>query len=314
VNWDKNKKPRQLFGYSVATKRYALYTKTENDIEIVEPKGHGLGFFYPPTKSPKDWEREIPQWIFEAWDWIIRGVLSLKRETPPWFDLPVMMRLTLSTPHHALRNIAKGPLTRPNNFMMIPQICRFGLPENVEADKFTLIASFSSQREKWMQSQCINIHDPESPFYELTDVYDGRRALVRNFFMLLESYKNHPEAKSLSHDGRPCDPETRGLLKRAYIVANWPPLYIGKESDKRWEEGDDLSLLDFKAIQYRRKGNAVADDEQLARIVKVPKREFMRRKINQHTLEKICRNEAVRAAKLVKVLAAVQAWEAEHEI
>jgi hypothetical protein len=56
---------------------------------------------------------------------------------------------------------------------------------------------------------------------------------------------------------------TRGLLQRAQILANWPPIFIGKESDKHWEEGEDLSLLDFKAIQYRQKGNAVATDEQL---------------------------------------------------
>ena len=131
--------------------------------------------------------------------------------------------------------------------------------------------------------------------------------------MLLESYLNHPEAKSLGSDGKPCDSETRGLLKRAHIHGNWPPIYIGKESDKHWEEGDDLSLLDFKAIQYRRKGNAVADDEQLARIAKVPKREFIRRKINQHTVEKICRKQAVRTSKLTQVLSVLQAWEAEHE-
>jgi hypothetical protein len=32
------------------------------------------------------------------------------------------------------------------------------------------------------------------------------------------------------------------------------------------EEGEDLSLLEFKAIQYKPRGNAVANDEQLARI------------------------------------------------
>jgi len=160
-----------------------------------------------------------------------------------------------------------------------------------------------------MESQCINIHDPESPLYQLTDIYDGEKALVRNFFMLLDSYRKHPEAKSLSFDGRPCDSETRGLLTRAHIEANWPPIYIGKESDKHWEEGDDLSLLDFKAIQYRRKGNAVADDEQLSRIAKVPKREFMRRGINQHTLEKICALEPVRAIKLTECLKVLQKYE-----
>jgi len=51
----------------------------------------------------------------------VRGVLGLERKKPAWFGLPVMMRLTLSTPYHALKNLAKGPLPRPNNFMMLPQ-------------------------------------------------------------------------------------------------------------------------------------------------------------------------------------------------
>jgi hypothetical protein len=311
LNWDRNKQRRQLSGYSVAAKRYALYTKTHNDIKIVEPKAHGLGYFYPPKDSPEGWDNETPQWIFEAWDWIMRGVLGLERTKPAWFDLPVMMRLTLSTPHHALRNLAKGPLTRPHNFMMIPQVCRFGCPANVNPDKFTLLTAFSSDRDQWMRSKCLNIHDYESPVYELTDEYDGRRAVAKNFFMLLDSYQNHPEAKSLGPDGKPCEFDTRGLLQRAHIVANWPPIYIGKESDRHWEEGEDLSLLDFKAIEYKRRGNAVADPEHLTRIAKVPKREFMRRGINQHTLEKICRRKPVRAIKLAQCLKALAEYETE---
>jgi hypothetical protein len=94
------------------------------------------------------------------------------------------------------------------------------------------------------------------------------------------------------------------------IIANWPPIY-GKESDRHWEEGEDLSLLEFKAIQYKRRGNAVATDEQLARIAKVPKREFMRRGINQHTLEKICRPEPVRVVNFVKCLRGHEEHESE---
>ena len=48
--------------------------------------------------------------------------------------------------------------------------------------------------------------------------------------MLLDSYQNHPEAKSLGPDGKPCDCDTRGLLQRAHIVADWPPIYIGKRT------------------------------------------------------------------------------------
>jgi hypothetical protein len=73
-----------------------------------------------------------------------------------------------------------------------------------------------------------------------------------------------------------------------------------------------LSLLEFKAIQYSRRGNAVADDEQLAQIAKVPKREFRRRGVNQHTLEKICSGEPVRAVKLALCLHTLQEYELEH--
>jgi hypothetical protein len=77
-------------------------------------------------------------------------------------------------------------------------------------------------------------------------------------------------------------------------------------------EGEDLSLLEFKAIEYKRKGNAVATDKQLARIANVPKREFMRRGINQHTLEKICRKGVVRSPRLAKVVKVLQQWESEQ--
>ena len=70
-----------------------------------------------------------------------------------------------------------------------------------------------------------------------------------------------------------------------------------------------MSLLEFKTIEYKRKGYAIATDEQLARIAKVPKREFMRRGINQHTLEKICTRGQVRAAKLAMCLKVLEAYE-----
>jgi hypothetical protein len=240
----------------------------------------------------------------------MRGVLGLKRRKPVWFVLPVMMKLTLSTPHHALKTLGKGPLTRPNNFMMLPQLSAYGCPQNIDPSKFTLITPFSSERDRWMDSKCLNIHDYKSPVYRLTDEYDGRRAVPKNFSMLLDTYQNHREAKSLGADGGACEFDTRGLLQRAHIVANWPPIYIGKESDRHWEEGEDLSLLEFKAIEYKRKGNAIANDEQLARIANVPKREFIRRGINQHTLEKISAKQPVRTVNLAKCLKVLDEYEA----
>jgi hypothetical protein len=177
----------------------------------------------------------------------IRGVVGLKRTKPAWFDLPVMMKLTLSTPHHALKNLAKGPLTRPNNFMMLPQICQSLCPRNVDREKFTLITPFSSKREQWMKSKCINVHDRNSPVYELADERDGVSAVPKNFFMLLDAYQNHPEAMSLGPDGHPCDTKTRGLLQRTHIIATWPPIYIGKESDRHWEGTRRPEFAEFQS-------------------------------------------------------------------
>ena len=97
-------------------------------------------------------------------------------------------------------------------------------------------------------------------------------------------------------------------------MANWPPIYIGKESDKHWEEGEDLSLLEFKTVEYKRKGYTIAYEGQLEQISRVPKREFRRRGINQHTLERICMGKPVHAIKLTICLKILAECEAEAQL
>jgi len=62
----------------------------------------------------------------------------------------------------------------------------------------------------------------------------------------------HPEAKSLAPDGTPCTADTRGLLQRAHVIAG-EIRYVGKETDRKWEEGDEISVLEFAATEYGRK-------------------------------------------------------------
>jgi hypothetical protein len=42
LNWNKKGERRHLYGYSIAAKRYAIYEKKRGDINIIEPKAHGL--------------------------------------------------------------------------------------------------------------------------------------------------------------------------------------------------------------------------------------------------------------------------------
>jgi hypothetical protein len=37
--------------------------------------------------------------------------------------------------------------------------------------------------------------------------------------------------------------------------------YIGKETDHKWEEGDDISVLEFKTTEYGRSKMVVASEE-----------------------------------------------------
>jgi len=70
----------------------------------------------------------------------------------------------------------------------------------------------------------------------------------------------HPKATSLAPDETPYSAETKGLLKRAHVIAE-EIRYVRKETDRKWEEGDEISLLDFSATEYGRKGNVVASEQ-----------------------------------------------------
>jgi hypothetical protein len=54
----------------------------------------------------------------------------------------------------------------------------------------------------------------------------------------------HPEDKSLGPDGEACNEYTRGLLKRRPVLAMLPFEYIGKEVERKGQEGEDPSILE----------------------------------------------------------------------
>lgn len=76
------------------------------------------------------------------------------------------------------------------------------------------------------------------------------------------------EAKSLAPDGTECKAETSGLLGRAHIVAG-EIRYVGKETDRKWEEGDDISVVEFAATEFGRSARVTASDEIKAKILEI---------------------------------------------
>jgi hypothetical protein len=115
-------------------------------------------------------------------------------------------------------------------------------------DKVLLICPFSSKQDEWFELECVNVHDGEK--YRMLNCIEGKNiannvVFPSQFARLLIEYQEHPEGKSLAPDGSQCGPETRGLLKRAHVVAG-ELRYVGKETDRKWEEGDDISILELR--------------------------------------------------------------------
>ena len=268
---DPAKPQRQLYGYSIAAKRYALYEKTgKSSITIVDPKAHGIGFLYPPQDSPKNWGKDVPFWIYQLWDYIVRGALKLPRKPPSWLDIPQMMRLTITT-YNVLEMLGEWEIARPYNFLLLPMVDPlFGFAFHRQSDeKVLLVCAFSSNQKQWFDLECVNVHNGKK--YKMLNCKKTNGSIPYNvvfpsqFAHLLIQYQQHPEAKSLAPDGTPCNAETRGLLKRAHVIAG-EIRYVGKETDRKWEEGDEITLLEFAATEYGRKGKVVAPEDVKAAI------------------------------------------------
>src|SRR5438270_1304876 len=110
---------------------------------------------------------------------------------------------------------------------------------------------------------CVNVHNGKK--YKMMDCTKENNPPHNVVFpsqcaRLLIQYQEHPEANSLAPDGTPCKADTKGLLQRAHIVAGGLR-YIGKETERKWEEGDDISVLEFRSLEYGRTAKVVASEE-----------------------------------------------------
>jgi hypothetical protein len=54
-----------------------------------------------------------------------------------------------------------------------------------------------------------------------------------------------------------------------YLITAGEFRYVGKETDRKWEEGDDISILEFKPTEYGRARRVVASEEVKSDITKI---------------------------------------------
>lgn len=102
--------------------------------------------------------------------------------------------------------------------------------------------------------------------------------------------------KSLAPDGTPCDGETNGLLGRAKITAA-KLVPVGKETDRRWEQGEDPSMIDSDIRVFERGAKLVIADPSERKIWSdiIGLRRLMREsKLSQAAVSKAIKGEPVR--------------------
>jgi hypothetical protein len=170
-----------------------------------------------------------------------------------------------------LEMLGEWKIARPYNFLFLPMVdpvYGFAFHRQLN-EKVLLVCAFSSKQSHWFELECVNVHNGKK--YKMLNCKKTKGNIPYSvvfpsqFAHLLIQYQQHPEAKSLAPDGKPCNADTRGLLKRAHVIAG-EIRYVGKETDRKWEEGGEISILEFAATEYGRKGKVVATEDVKAQI------------------------------------------------
>lgn len=241
VNYDSEGKQRQVYGYGISAKRYAVYAFDDSEVRIIKASEHGLGLYYRP-KEGRDPECDIPLWIKEGWQRILDRAHGLPSHKPDWFNLPVMRRIAITTPHvmTALRGLDRDK-ARPYNFALSPVII------DLSGSPVTLLGPFEKNPSRWMEMPYINIHDGTIHTLEPPTLM----AMPQTFGTIFSQYVKHPEYKSLAPDGNPCGSDSDGLLRRYPVTAS-EFILIGKETERGWEQAEDISTLLPSLKRYER--------------------------------------------------------------
>lgn len=136
---------------------------------------------------------------------------------------------------------------RPYNFALSPVLV------NLSGKEITLLGPFEKDSSRWERMAYINIHDGST--HTLTP--PTMLALPHTFEMIFAQYHRHPEFKSLGPNGEQCNADTHGLLKRYPIRASEIRL-IGKETERGWEQAEDVSTLLPSLVHYVDAGAALS--------------------------------------------------------
>jgi hypothetical protein len=243
-NFNPDGTQRQLFAHSISSKRYCMFVEDENGRrEIVKASAHGLGFLYPPFED-KERKHKEHQWIWDAWEYILTleldGPDAARAKRKPYFDLPAMMQIAITTPSLLARFKGQSGY-RPLNFMLGVQL--MGEISNGSQSKLCLVTQFTKDRSAWKAAIYRNIATgDEHTLYDEAAPSNPNQIDAMCYGGIIEQHRFHPEPKFCGSDGQPCGRNTHGLLQRRLLQIG-RKIPIRKESNRSWQAGNDPSIL-----------------------------------------------------------------------
>ena len=133
----------------------------------------------------------------------------------------------------------------------------------------------------------VNIHDGGKYTLEPPTL----PVLAQTFDMVFAQYVRHPESKSLAPDGTACTSDTCGLLARYPVTASGFHL-IGKETERGWEQSEDISTLLPSLTRYQ--DGSVAGEQLRQRLLRIPLDVLERETgLSRHTILRARRGQVV---------------------
>jgi hypothetical protein len=320
-NKDRAGNQHQLYGLAVSAKRYVVYTRRKLNIEVIKPSEHGLGTVYVPDERRrykpadcKDQETTYPRWIVEAWERLLLNHSRNMKDTENalvtrdlWFGkLPAMMRIRVTTANvmKALRRYDPGA-AKPYNFAHSPILIQ-PVPD------CTLVAPFSKHPEEWLAREYTETHSGDT--VRLFEEWRGKKLLPQTLSGVVWRHYLHPENKSLSPDGERCNAYTSGLLLRRPIQAMTPFIFIGKEVERKAQEGEDISVLENTGPMRYQASQTVktraADPGLILRAKRFSMRRLMRESgVSQHAVERFLRGARLHPSTRARLAQAVEKLE-----
>jgi hypothetical protein len=150
---------------------------------------------------------------------------------------------------------------------------------------------------------------------KLDSEFQGKKLTPQTLAGVVWCHFLHPEAKSPSPTGEPCGEYTTGLLRSRPIHAVPPFVFIGKEIERRAQEGEDIALAEDIRPRTYAPGQTANTRPANAELIRRAKSLFSIRElmeasgVSQHAVERFLRGERVQPRTRARITGAVERLE-----